>query len=71
MIVNNLLVVFLGDKKIFKGGSGKVVNSGLNDYIFIYYSDYGGLGVLGGLFCLIFFIFVFFKVSVLDKFFLF
>lgn len=45
--VNNLLAVLLGDKKTLKGGSGKVVNSGPNDHIFIYYSDHGGPGVLG------------------------
>nr|GFA09063.1 beta-fructofuranosidase, soluble isoenzyme I-like [Tanacetum cinerariifolium] len=29
------------------GGSGKVMNSGPNDNIFVYYSDHGGPGVLG------------------------
>ncbi|KAH0990132.1 hypothetical protein GBA52_001615 [Prunus armeniaca] len=29
------------------GGTGKVVDSGPNDHIFIYYSDHGGPGVLG------------------------
>jgi legumain len=37
----------LGDKEAIKGGSGKVVNSGPEDHIFIYYSDHGGVGVLG------------------------
>lgn len=50
MIVSNFYVVFLGDKDVIKGGSGKVVNSGFNDYIFIYYIDYGGVGVLGKFF---------------------
>lgn len=68
MTVNNLLAVLLGDKKTLKGGSGKVVNSGPNDHIFIYYSDHGGPGVLGGLLCPTFLTFVLFKVSVLDKF---
>nr|GLL38021.1 cysteine protease [Ipomoea trifida] len=45
--VNNLLAVILGDKSAVKGGSGKVVDSGPNDHIFIYYSDHGGAGVLG------------------------
>jgi hypothetical protein len=29
------------------GGSGKVVDSGPNDHIFVFYSDHGGPGVLG------------------------
>lgn len=45
--VDNLFAVLLGDKKALKGGSGKVLNSGPNDHIFIYYSDHGGPGVLG------------------------
>ncbi|XP_010497350.1 PREDICTED: vacuolar-processing enzyme alpha-isozyme-like, partial [Camelina sativa] len=44
--VDNLFAVILGNKKALKGGSGKVVNSGPNDHIFIYYSDHGGPGVL-------------------------
>ncbi|XP_055819476.1 legumain [Solanum dulcamara] len=43
----NLYAVLLGDKSAVKGGSGKVVNSGPNDRIFLYYSDHGGPGVLG------------------------
>lgn len=39
--------MLLGDKSAVKGGSGKVVNSGPNDRIFLYYSDHGGPGVLG------------------------
>lgn len=49
MTVNNLFAVLLGDKMALKGGSGKVVNSGPNDHIFLYYSDHGGPGVLGEL----------------------
>lgn len=45
--VENLFAVILGDKDSVKGGSGKVVNSGPDDLIFIYYSDHGGAGVLG------------------------
>lgn len=45
--VNNFLAVLLGDKSSVKGRSGKVVDSGPNDHIFIYYSDHGGPGVLG------------------------
>nr|AWD84475.1 asparaginyl endopeptidase 2 [Petunia x hybrida] len=45
--VNNFLAVILGDKAALTGGSGKVVESGPNDHIFIFYSDHGGPGVLG------------------------
>ncbi|EOA18415.1 hypothetical protein CARUB_v10006959mg [Capsella rubella] len=45
--VDNLFAVILGDKTAIKGGSGKVVDSGPNDHIFIFYSDHGGPGVLG------------------------
>ncbi|GLJ05324.1 hypothetical protein SUGI_0016090 [Cryptomeria japonica] len=45
--VQNFFAVLLGDKSLVKGGSGKVVESGPNDHIFIYYSDHGGAGVLG------------------------
>ncbi|KAK5837185.1 hypothetical protein PVK06_012995 [Gossypium arboreum] len=37
----------LGNKAALTGGSGKVINSGPNDRIFIYYSDHGGPGTLG------------------------
>lgn len=45
--MNNFFAAILGDKKALRGGSGKVVDSGPNDHIFIYYSDHGGPGVLG------------------------
>lgn len=45
--VNNFLSVLLGDKSALTGGSGKVVDSGPDDHIFIFYSDHGGPGVLG------------------------
>ncbi|ONK69978.1 uncharacterized protein A4U43_C05F28930 [Asparagus officinalis] len=45
--VGNFLAVLLGDKSALTGGSGKVVDSGPNDHIFIFYSDHGGPGVLG------------------------
>lgn len=45
--VENLFAVILGDENSVKGGSGKVINSGPNDHIFIFYSDHGGPGVLG------------------------
>lgn len=47
MNVKNLYAVLLGKKEEVEGGSGKVVASGPNDRIFIYYSDHGGPGVLG------------------------
>lgn len=47
--VSNFYAVILGDKGAIKGGSGKVVDSGPNDHIFIYYTDHGGPGVLGKL----------------------
>ena len=48
--VRNLLGVIVGDKKAIKGGSGKVVDSGPNDHIFIYYADHGAYGVLSKLY---------------------
>ncbi|KAJ8750562.1 hypothetical protein K2173_015723 [Erythroxylum novogranatense] len=45
--VENFFAVILGNKSALTGGSGKVVNSGPDDHIFIYYSDHGGPGVLG------------------------
>nr|XP_016490024.1 PREDICTED: vacuolar-processing enzyme-like [Nicotiana tabacum] len=43
---NNFYNVILGNKSAVVGGSGKVVNSGPNDHIFIYYTDHGGPGVV-------------------------
>ncbi|KAL6005980.1 hypothetical protein ACLOJK_040025 [Asimina triloba] len=45
--VNNFFAVLLGNKTAVTGGSGKVVDSGPNDHIFVFYSDHGGPGVLG------------------------
>ncbi|KAK1372565.1 Vacuolar-processing enzyme [Heracleum sosnowskyi] len=45
--VDNFFAAILGNKSATTGGSGKVVDSGPNDHIFIYYSDHGGPGVLG------------------------
>ncbi|KAK1378279.1 Vacuolar-processing enzyme [Heracleum sosnowskyi] len=47
LTIDNLFAVILGNKSLVKGGSGKVVDSGPNDRIFIYYTDHGGPGVLG------------------------
>uniref|UniRef100_A0A0E0L9C2 Legumain prodomain domain-containing protein n=1 Tax=Oryza punctata TaxID=4537 RepID=A0A0E0L9C2_ORYPU len=44
---NNFLAVLLGKKSALTGaGNGKVISSGPNDHIFVYYSDHGGPGVL-------------------------
>ncbi|KAF5452857.1 hypothetical protein F2P56_027815 [Juglans regia] len=43
----NFYAVILGNKSAVSGGSGKVVDSGPNDTIFIYFSDHGSPGVLG------------------------
>ncbi|CAM8952815.1 unnamed protein product [Rhodiola kirilowii] len=45
--VDNFFAVLLGNKTAIKGGSGKVVDSGPDDHIFVYYTDHGGPGVLG------------------------
>jgi glycosylphosphatidylinositol transamidase (GPIT) subunit GPI8 len=43
------LAVLAGNKTAVNGvGSGKVLDSGPNDRVFLYYSDHGGPGVLGG-----------------------
>ncbi|GAB4854399.1 hypothetical protein Ancab_022985 [Ancistrocladus abbreviatus] len=40
--VHNLLAVLGGDKNAVKGGSGKVLKSGPNDFIFLFFSSHGG-----------------------------
>ncbi|KAF8724823.1 hypothetical protein HU200_020761 [Digitaria exilis] len=47
--VNNFLAALLGNKSAITGGggSGKVIASGADDHVFVYYSDHGGPGVLG------------------------
>lgn len=45
--VNNFFAVLLGNRTALTGGSGKVIDSGPDDYIFVYYTDHGGPGVLG------------------------
>ncbi|KAJ7551267.1 hypothetical protein O6H91_06G007400 [Diphasiastrum complanatum] len=47
LTVDNFYAVIRGDRAAIQGGSGKVVDSGPDDYIFIFYSDHGGPGVLG------------------------
>ncbi|KAI4365354.1 hypothetical protein MLD38_021346 [Melastoma candidum] len=43
----NLYAVLLGNKTALTGGSGKVLRSGPNDNVFIFYSDHGSPGVIG------------------------
>ncbi|KAK4388769.1 Vacuolar-processing enzyme [Sesamum angolense] len=43
---HNFFAVLLGNKTALKGGSGKVVDSGPNDHIFVYYADHGAAGLL-------------------------
>ncbi|KAB5543896.1 hypothetical protein DKX38_012008 [Salix brachista] len=43
--VDNLFAVLLGNKSALTGGSGKVIDSGPNDNIFIYYADHGAPGM--------------------------
>lgn len=51
MTVSNFYAAILGDKDAIVGGSGKIVASGPNDHVFIYYTDHGGAGVLGESLC--------------------
>ncbi|TVU20161.1 hypothetical protein EJB05_36359, partial [Eragrostis curvula] len=44
--VHNFLAVLLGDNSNLTGGSGKVVDSGPDDHIFVYYADHGSPGLL-------------------------
>ncbi|GFP88057.1 vacuolar-processing enzyme [Phtheirospermum japonicum] len=44
---DNFYAVILGNKTAVSGGSRKVVDSGPNDHIFIYYSDHGAAGFIG------------------------
>ncbi|CAN8270324.1 unnamed protein product [Cochlearia groenlandica] len=44
--VNNFYNVLLGNESGITGGSGRVVKSGPNDNIFIYYADHGSPGLL-------------------------
>lgn len=44
---HNFYAVLLGNKSALTGGSGKVLNSGPNDHVFIYYADHGSPGMVG------------------------
>ncbi|KAI4369722.1 hypothetical protein MLD38_018136 [Melastoma candidum] len=43
----NLYAVLLGNKTALRGGSGKVLNSGPNDNVFVFYTDHGSAGLIG------------------------
>nr|ANF89407.1 delta vacuolar processing protein [Vitis vinifera] len=45
--VANVFAVLLGNKTAVQGGSGKVLDSGLDDHVFIYYADHGATGIIG------------------------
>ncbi|GAB4854423.1 hypothetical protein Ancab_023007 [Ancistrocladus abbreviatus] len=45
--VQNILAVTLGDKNAVKGGSGKVMKSGPNGHVFLYFSSHGSYGTFG------------------------
>ncbi|XP_078480692.1 legumain-like [Lampetra planeri] len=42
----NFLAVLKGDSSSVKGGSGKVLKSGPNDHVFVYFTDHGAPGIL-------------------------
>uniref|UniRef100_A0AAQ5X729 Legumain n=1 Tax=Amphiprion ocellaris TaxID=80972 RepID=A0AAQ5X729_AMPOC len=42
----NFLAVLKGDSSQVKGGSGKVLKSGPNDFVFVYFTDHGAPGIL-------------------------
>ncbi|KAF4089852.1 hypothetical protein AMELA_G00043030 [Ameiurus melas] len=42
----NFLAVLKGDASGVKGGSGKVLKSGPDDHVFVYFTDHGGPGLL-------------------------
>ncbi|XP_019728225.1 legumain [Hippocampus comes] len=42
----NFLAVLKGDSSKVRGGSGKVLKSGPNDHVFVYFTDHGAPGIL-------------------------
>ncbi|KAM9787333.1 legumain [Syngnathus typhle] len=42
----NFLAVLKGDASKVKGGSGKVLKSGPNDHVFVYFTDHGAPGII-------------------------
>ena len=47
----NFYAVILGNRSALTGGSGKVVDSGPDDSIFVYYADHGSPGIIGNQYC--------------------
>eukprot|EP00850_Spirogloea_muscicola_P018295 SM000166S02476 [mRNA] locus=s166:79817:83389:- [translate_table: standard] len=45
--VNNFIAALVGNSSATVGGSGKVVASGPDDHVFVFYTDHGGPGILG------------------------
>eukprot|EP00850_Spirogloea_muscicola_P014114 SM000099S25220 [mRNA] locus=s99:254479:257061:- [translate_table: standard] len=45
--VNNFVAALVGNSSATVGGSGKVVASGPDDHVFVFYTDHGGPGILG------------------------
>ncbi|XP_057437409.1 vacuolar-processing enzyme-like [Lotus japonicus] len=45
--VKNFFAVLSGNKSATTGGSGKVLDSGPDDIVFIYYTDHGNTGIIG------------------------
>ncbi|KAH7866941.1 hypothetical protein Vadar_026989 [Vaccinium darrowii] len=45
--IKNLFAVILANKTALTGGSGKVLDTGSEDHIFIYYTDHGSPGMVG------------------------
>lgn len=45
--VANVFAVLLGNKTAVQGGSGKVLDSGPDDHVFVYYADHGATGIIG------------------------
>ncbi|XP_053701015.1 legumain [Synchiropus splendidus] len=43
---DNFLAVLKGDKSKVSGGSGKVLQSGPDDHVFVYFTDHGAPGIL-------------------------
>ncbi|CAI7864316.1 unnamed protein product [Closterium sp. NIES-53] len=45
--VHNFIAALLGNASAINGGSGKVIASGPNDHVFVYYTDHGGPCIQG------------------------
>lgn len=42
-----IFIIFIGDKDKVRGGNGKVLESGPDDEVFLFYSDHGNVGLVG------------------------